>query len=52
MEAVCSSETSADFQQNTRRYIPEDGTIHNHRYEHPKFYIFSLISEKLGQAVA
>jgi hypothetical protein len=27
MEAKCSSETWADFQQNTRRYIPEDRTL-------------------------
>jgi hypothetical protein len=25
--ATCSSETSVDFQQTTRRYIPEDGTL-------------------------
>jgi hypothetical protein len=29
MVAVCSSETSADTQRTTRRYIPEDGTLHN-----------------------
>jgi hypothetical protein len=28
MEAICSSETPADFQRTTRRYIPEDET-HN-----------------------
>jgi hypothetical protein len=27
MEARCSSETSVDFQQTARRYIPEDGTL-------------------------
>jgi hypothetical protein len=27
MEAICSSETSADFQRTTRRYIPEDSTL-------------------------
>jgi hypothetical protein len=27
MEAKSSSETSADFQQSTRRYIPEEGTL-------------------------
>jgi hypothetical protein len=26
MEAICSSETSVDFQWTTRRYIPEDST--------------------------
>jgi hypothetical protein len=28
MEAICSSETSVDFQRTTRRYIPEDRTLH------------------------
>jgi hypothetical protein len=28
MEATCSSETSNDFQRITRRYIPEDSTLH------------------------
>jgi hypothetical protein len=27
MEAICSSETSIDFQWTTRRYISEDGTL-------------------------
>jgi hypothetical protein len=27
MEAVCSSETSVEFLQATRRYIPEDRTL-------------------------
>jgi hypothetical protein len=31
MEAICSSKTSADFQQNTRPYVPEDNILHNHR---------------------
>jgi hypothetical protein len=38
MEAICSSETSVDFQRITRRYIPEDSTLHNHRCENLKFY--------------
>jgi hypothetical protein len=29
MEATCSSEISVDFQQTTRRYIPEARTLHN-----------------------
>jgi hypothetical protein len=29
MEAICSPETSVDFQRTTMRYIPEDGT-HTH----------------------
>jgi hypothetical protein len=28
MEAICSSETSVDFQQTTRRYFPKDSTLH------------------------
>jgi hypothetical protein len=27
MQAVCSSETSVDFQLTTQRYIPEDSTL-------------------------
>jgi hypothetical protein len=30
MEAICSSDTSVDFQQFTRRYIPEDSTLYTH----------------------
>jgi hypothetical protein len=29
MEAICSSETSADFKQTTCRYIPDDSTLSN-----------------------
>jgi hypothetical protein len=36
--AICCSETSVDFQRTTRRYIPEDGTLHNHRCENLKSY--------------
>jgi hypothetical protein len=32
-EAICSSETSVEFQLTTRPYIPEDNTLHNHRCE-------------------
>jgi hypothetical protein len=28
MGAICSSETSIDFQRTTQSYIPEDGTLH------------------------
>jgi hypothetical protein len=38
MEATYSSETSVDFQRNTRRYIPEDRTFRNHRCENLKLY--------------
>jgi hypothetical protein len=43
-QAKCSSETSVDFQRTTRRYIPEERTLHNHRYENLKFYIEELDS--------
>jgi hypothetical protein len=39
MEATCSSETSAGFKRTTRRYIPEDRTLHNHRSENLGSYI-------------
>jgi hypothetical protein len=38
MEALCSSETSVATQQTTRRHIPEDDTLHNHRCENLKSY--------------
>jgi hypothetical protein len=38
MEAICSSETSVDFQRTKRRYIPEDRILHNHRCEKFKSY--------------
>jgi hypothetical protein len=38
-EAMCFSETSLCLQQSTRRYIPDDRTLHNHRYENLRFYI-------------
>jgi hypothetical protein len=38
MEAICSYETSVDIQRTTRRYIPEDGTLYNHRCENLKSY--------------
>jgi hypothetical protein len=42
MNAICSSETSVGTQRTTRRYIPEDGTLHNHRCENLKSYYISL----------
>jgi hypothetical protein len=36
---VCSSETSFDFQWITRRYIPEDTSLHTHRCDNLKSYI-------------
>jgi hypothetical protein len=53
MEAIWSFETSADFQRTTRRYIPEDGTLHNHRCENLKCYITfnlfnTIFNDRLG----
>jgi hypothetical protein len=41
MEAICSSETSVATQQTTRRHIPEDNILHNHRCENLKSCIIS-----------
>jgi hypothetical protein len=38
MEATCSSETSFYFQRTTRRCIPEDINLRNHRCENLKFH--------------
>jgi hypothetical protein len=38
MEAIHASETSVDFQQATRRYTPEDRTLHNHHCDILKSY--------------
>jgi hypothetical protein len=38
MEETFSSETFVDFQRTTRRYIPEDRTLHNHRCENLTSY--------------
>jgi hypothetical protein len=45
METTCSSETSVDFKQTIRRYIPEDSTLHNHRSENLKSYILKIWSK-------
>jgi hypothetical protein len=36
-------EDGGDMFRTTRRYIPEDGTLHNHRFENLKSYITDLI---------
>jgi hypothetical protein len=38
MEVICSSETEVNTQRTTRRYIPEDGTLHKHFCENLKSY--------------
>jgi hypothetical protein len=46
MEAICSSETSVDTQQTTRRCIPEDGTHHCERfYERNVFCVRLSVSQ-------
>jgi hypothetical protein len=37
-QAIGSFETSVDFQRITPRYIPEDSTIHNHRFDNFSSY--------------
>jgi hypothetical protein len=37
MEAICSSETSAEIQRTTGRHVPDD-TFHNHHCENLKSY--------------
>jgi hypothetical protein len=39
----CYSETSVDFQRTTRRYIPEDSTLHNHCCENLKTYNLIIV---------
>jgi hypothetical protein len=52
MEATCSSETSIEFQRTTRRCIPEDRSLQNHRYEIFKSYLFLLRSTTCGSQVS
>jgi hypothetical protein len=42
MKAICSSETSVDFQRTTRRDIPEDCTLHNPLCQDLKSYSLEL----------
>jgi hypothetical protein len=42
MKAICSSETSVDTQQTTRRHIPEDDTLYNHRCGNIKSYMCNI----------
>jgi hypothetical protein len=39
MEETCSFEIVVDFHRITQSYIPEDGTLHIHFRENPKFKI-------------
>jgi hypothetical protein len=52
MEATCSSETPVATQRTTRRYIPEDDTLHNRRCENLKFYMAPWLDVAGPQALA
>jgi hypothetical protein len=41
MEAISSSEKSFETQRTTRRHIPEDDTLQNHRCENVKSYVLT-----------
>jgi hypothetical protein len=43
MEAIRSSETSGTTLRTTRRHIPEDDTLQNHRCENLKSYMPSRV---------
>jgi hypothetical protein len=43
MDEIYSSETSIDFQRITRRYIPEDSTVHNYRFENLKSHMLYIL---------
>jgi hypothetical protein len=43
MEAIRSSETSGTTQRTTRRHIPEEDTLQNHRCENLKSYRFEVL---------
>jgi hypothetical protein len=47
MDAPCSSDASVNFQRTTRRCIPEDRSVCNHRWEDLKPYSLKLFSEYL-----
>jgi hypothetical protein len=44
METVYSSEMSVDIERTTRRYIPEDKALHNHRCGHLKSHTVTVTS--------
>jgi hypothetical protein len=51
MEAIRSSETSGTTLRTTRRHIPEDDTLQNHRCENLKSYIVFLYGEATHQQI-
>jgi hypothetical protein len=48
MEAIRSSETSGTTQRTTRRHIPEENTLQNHRCENLKSYIVVEVYRRFG----
>jgi hypothetical protein len=51
MEAICSSESSVDFQRTTRRYITEYRTLRHHHCENLKSNIlFCLVALDMEDA--
>jgi hypothetical protein len=52
MEAIYSSETSVDFQWNTRRYIPEDSTLNFKSSVPHREHIGSQVKEKFWNNLA
>jgi hypothetical protein len=51
MEAICSSETSVVTQQTTRRHIPEDNTLHNHRCDPAFSFIGNQRVWRMGRQI-
>jgi hypothetical protein len=43
-----SSETSVDFQETTRRYIPQDRPLPDHRCENVKSYIPDILVKEIS----
>jgi hypothetical protein len=43
LKVTCSSEASVQFNRTTRRYIPEDRTLHRHRWQNLKSIVFFVI---------
>jgi hypothetical protein len=52
IKATCSSKTSVGFQRNSRRYIREYVTLHNHKCETAKYYVASWRSVLLEKSAA
>jgi hypothetical protein len=51
MEAKCTFETSVNVQRTTRRYIPEDKTVHIYRCKNFKCYTIEVTSQYLPEGL-